>query len=150
MRLLLPPPVVVGIGLLLLYAGARLFPALNLTFSGQTSIAAVLLIAGLAIGGHALFRFVMAGTTFNPITPDRARTLVTHGFYRVSRNPMYVADVLLLLAFGIYLGTVTVFAVVPAFVWYLTEFQIRPEEEHLKRLFGQEYLDYCARVRRWL
>ena len=100
MRLLLPPPVVVGIGLLLLYAGARLFPALNLTFSGQTSIAAVFLIAGLAIGGHALFRFVMAGTTFNPITPDKARTLVTQGFYRVSRNPMYVADVLLLLAFG--------------------------------------------------
>ncbi|MEE4015728.1 isoprenylcysteine carboxylmethyltransferase family protein [Roseibium sp. FZY0029] len=150
MRLLLPPPVVVGFGFLLLYAGAKLFPALNVTFEGQDALALLFLIAGLAIGGHALFRFVLARTTFNPTTPDKAKVLVTDGFYRVSRNPMYVADVLLLLAFSTYLGTATVFVVVPAFIWYLTEFQIKPEEDHLTRLFGQAYLDYCARVRRWL
>ena len=150
MRLLLPPPVVLGFGLLLLYAGAKLFPALNVTFAGQDALALLFLIAGLAIGGHAVFRFILARTTFNPTTPGKAKTLVSDGFYRVSRNPMYVADVLLLLAFGAYLGTATIFVVVPAFVWYLTEFQIKPEEEHLKRLFGHAYLDYCARVRRWL
>lgn len=150
MRLLLPPPVVVGIGLLLLYAGAKQVPALSVTFPGQAALAVLLLIAGLAIGGHALFRFVKAKTTFNPTTPQKANRLVTSGFYRVSRNPMYVADVLLLLAFGIYLGTASIFAVVPGFVWFLTEFQIKPEEEHLTRLFGQEYLDYQARVRRWI
>lgn len=150
MRLLLPPPVVVGFGLLLLYAGTELLPAFNITFPGQVAIALLFLIAGLAIGGHALFRFVLARTTFNPTTPEKARVLVTDGFYRVSRNPMYVADVFLLLAFGLYLGTAAVVAVVPAFVWYLTQFQIKPEEDHLTRLFGQAYLDYCARVRRWL
>jgi protein-S-isoprenylcysteine O-methyltransferase Ste14 len=150
MRLLLPPPAVVGFGFLLLYAGAELVPELNIALPGQVALALMFLIAGLAIGGHALFRFVLARTTFNPTTPDKAKVLVTDGLYRVSRNPMYVADVLLLLAFGAYLGTATVFVVVPAFVWYLTKFQIKPEEEHLTRLFGQAYLDYCARVRRWL
>lgn len=150
MHLKVPPPVVVLIGLGLLYLGDRQLPSFSLAFPGQISLAIVLLASGLAIGCHALFRFIMAKTTFNPTTPDKVNVLVTNGLYRLSRNPMYVADVLLLLSLAAYYGTLTVAAVVPLFIWYLTEFQIKPEEDHLKSKFGKDYLSYKARVRRWI
>ena len=39
---------------------------------------------------------------------------------------------------------------VPVFIWYLTEFQIKPEERALTALFGDDYRAYCQKVRRWL
>jgi len=150
MHLKVPPPVAVAVALALLYAAGRWLPGLSLTFPGQTGLAVLLLFAGLSIGAHALWGFLKVRTTFNPVTPHKARTLVTGGLYRVSRNPMYVADVLLILALAAHIGTLSVLAVVPLFVWYLTEFQIKPEEKHLRQKFGQDYLDYCSRVRRWI
>jgi protein-S-isoprenylcysteine O-methyltransferase Ste14 len=150
MHLKVPPPVAVAVALALLYAAGSLLPGLTLTFPGQTILAILLLFAGLAIGAVAIAGFLTARTTFNPTTPHKARTLVTGGLYRFSRNPMYVADVLLILALAVHIGTLSVLAVVPLFVWYLTEFQIKPEEEHLTRKFGRDYLDYCSRVRRWI
>ena len=150
MHLKIPPPLVVAIGFLLMYLGAIWLPNLTFAFPGQIAVAALFLIAGLGMGAYALADFIHCRTTFNPMTPDKAATLVTAGLYRFSRNPMYVADVVLLLAFGVYLGTATVIAVVPAFVWYLTEFQIKPEEESLRKIFGAEYEAYLGQVRRWL
>lgn len=150
MHLKIPPPLVVAIGFVLIYFGAIWLPDLTFAFPGQIAVAALFLIAGLGMGAHALAGFIHRRTTFNPMTPDKAGTLVTGGFYRISRNPMYVADVLLLLAFGVYLGTAAVVAVAPAFIWYITEFQIKPEEESLRKIFGAEYEAYLGRVRRWL
>jgi protein-S-isoprenylcysteine O-methyltransferase Ste14 len=150
MHLKVPPPVAVAVALALLYAAGRWLPGLTLTFPGQTVLAILFLVAGLAIGAVAIAGFLTARTTFNPMTPHKASLLVTGGLYRFSRNPMYVADVLLILALGAHIGTLAVVAVVPLFVWYLTEFQIKPEEKHLRQIFGQDYLNYCSRVRRWI
>ncbi|GAB4520728.1 MAG: isoprenylcysteine carboxylmethyltransferase family protein [Roseibium sp.] len=150
MHLKVPPPVAVAIALLMLYAAGRWLPGLTLTFPGQTILAILLIAAGLAIGAVAIAEFLKARTTFNPVTPHKARALVTDGLYRVSRNPMYVADVLIILALAVHIGTLSVLAVVPLFVWYLTKFQIKPEEKHLRQIFGRDYADYCARVRRWI
>ncbi len=150
MHLKVPPPIVLGICLVLTYFGGRAFPALSVSFPGQSLLAVILLIAGLAMGGHALFCFFRAKTTFNPLRPDKAQSLVTDGLYRITRNPMYLADLLLLFAYAAYSGTLTVVVVAPLFVWYLNEFQIKPEEDQLTRIFGKEYLDYRSRVRRWI
>lgn len=94
--------------------------------------------------------FWRARTTINPIRPDRAAVLVTHGIYGLTRNPMYLSLLLLLLAYagqqwswGAALGPV-------AFVAYVNRFQILPEERVLEAKFGSAYADYKGRVRRWI
>ncbi|MGH8742056.1 MAG: methyltransferase family protein, partial [Burkholderiales bacterium] len=70
--------------------------------------------------------------------------------YRFTRNPMYLGMSGALLGAAVYLGSLTPFVVVPAFMALLADRFIAPEEAFLERAFGQAYLDYKARVRRWL
>ena len=77
-------------------------------------------------------------------------TLVTTGIFRISRNPMYLSLTLWLLAWSLFCGTFWGLLVVVAFVVYLTEFQIKPEEQFLAQKFGQAYLEYKQSVRRWI
>ena len=150
MHLKIPPPGVFLIAALLLAAGAWLLPQLTVSFPGQFFIAGILVVAGLLPGVQAVLAFSRNRTTVSPTEPDSATTLVTSGFYRFSRNPMYLGLLCLLLAMTVYIGTLTALIIVPTFIWYLTEFQIKPEEEALRRLFGQEYEAYLQAVRRWI
>jgi len=150
MRLKLPPAAVFVIAVILLYAGAWLFPGLSLAFAGQKVLTVLLLIAGGLSGAQAVLVFFQNKTTIDPRVPETATALVTAGVYRISRNPMYLGLLLLLLSVAIYLGTLTAAIVVPAFVWFMTEFQIKPEEEKLSEIFGEAYRDYLTRVRRWI
>ncbi|MOA62140.1 hypothetical protein D3C78_1874670 [compost metagenome] len=67
-----------------------------------------------------------------------------------TRNPIYLGDALILLALALGLGNWLNFLLLPLFVWFIGRFQIAPEERALQRLFGDEFLAYCARVRRWV
>ncbi|MCV0428782.1 MAG: isoprenylcysteine carboxylmethyltransferase family protein [Roseibium sp.] len=150
MQLKVPPVAVFLIAMLLLYAGATVLPQFNLSFPGQAFIAMLFVVAAILPGGQAVLAFVKNKTTVNPTTPDRATTLVTDGFYRLSRNPMYLGLLCLLLALAVFYGTLTALIIVPAFIWYMTEFQIKPEEDALRRIFGADYSSYQKRVRRWI
>ncbi|MEB0160908.1 isoprenylcysteine carboxylmethyltransferase family protein, partial [Pseudomonas sp. AH2 (2023)] len=88
-------------------------------------------------------------TTVNPLRPDKAAALVSGGVYRVTRNPMYVGMMLLLVAWAVYLDSAWVLAGPVAFVAYITRFQIAPEERVLRAKFA-DFDAYAARVRRWL
>ena len=94
--------------------------------------------------------FWQARTTINPLQPERASVLVTHGIYRYTRNPMYLSLLLLLVAYASHLGTWVAFAGPVAYVAYITRFQILPEERVLLSKFGAEYEAYRRRVRRWI
>ena len=63
---------------------------------------------------------------------------------------MYLGLALVLLAWCLFVDSWWALIVVPLFVWVLTTVQIKPEEETLRELFGDEYASYCQRVRRWL
>ena len=63
---------------------------------------------------------------------------------------MYVGLFLLLTGWTIWLGALSNVALLIVFVIVMTELQIKPEEKALETLFGQEYGDYCQRVRRWI
>ena len=84
------------------------------------------------------------------MSPEKSSALVCTGIYKYSRNPMYLGMALLLLAWAIYLASVWALLGVMAYVLYITRFQIIPEERVMEKLFGQEYLAYKAKVRRWL
>jgi protein-S-isoprenylcysteine O-methyltransferase Ste14 len=62
---------------------------------------------------------------------------------------MYLALLLLLLGWGLYLGNAFNTLLAAGFVYYMNTFQIIPEEEVLKDRFGKEYQKYCVLVRRW-
>ena len=105
---------------------------------------------GCAIGATSVLQFLLAKTTLNPFQLETASQLVTGGIYRLSRNPMYLSLVFILLAWMVYLGSLSALFGVGLFIWYVTKFQIKPEEEGLKHLFGDAFIAYCQRTRRWL
>ena len=63
---------------------------------------------------------------------------------------MYLGLLLILAAWGLFLANALVFLLLPVFIGYMNRFQIRPEERALAALFGQAFVAYTARVRRWI
>jgi protein-S-isoprenylcysteine O-methyltransferase Ste14 len=98
----------------------------------------------------ALATFWRARTTINPLDPTRAAHLVTGGVFRMSRNPMYLSLLLLLVAYAVRIDSPAVWLGPIAFIAYVTRFQIHPEERALEARFGEAYLRYRTRTRRWL
>jgi protein-S-isoprenylcysteine O-methyltransferase Ste14 len=105
---------------------------------------------GRAISVAAGGRFRQAGTTFDPFKPGDASYLVTGGVFQISRNPMYLGLVLLLIGWAMWLGTVSPWLVPPLFAVLICRAQIVPEEKALEARFGETYLAYRRRVRRWI
>ena len=147
------PPPVVGLacaGLAWLLAGAA--PALALPWPARPALAVALLLAlaGLELELWGLWVFRRHRTTPNPLSPERARAVVQSGPYRFTRNPMYVGVALQLLGWCAYLRNPLALLALVVFVAYITRFQILPEERALAQNFGEPYLQYLRRVRRWL
>ncbi len=109
----------------------------------------LLLALAVLLDGSAVLAFVRRHTTVNPLTPQNSSTLVVSGFYRVSRNPMYLGMLCLLLAWAWWLQQWPALLGPLLFVLWLNRFQIAPEERALLALFGEDYAAYCRRVRRW-
>lgn len=107
-------------------------------------------LLGITLDLLGVVSFYRAKTTVNPLKPASTSTIVQTGIYRFSRNPMYLGMLLVLLGFALYLMHPVAFLVLPAFVAYLTRYQIIPEERHLAARFGAEYTSYVSRVRRWI
>jgi protein-S-isoprenylcysteine O-methyltransferase Ste14 len=128
-----------------------LFPHPAWLSDGQRTMVAVILVLlgqGIAVSGMVAFR--RARTTINPVRASEASSLVNSGVYRLTRNPMYLGWALTLLAWALYLGNLVALVFVPIFVWYITRFQIKPEERILSELFGTEFASYSSKVRRWI
>jgi len=150
----LPPPLILIIAGGLMYAIAHNLSFGNLQsfffFPYQDIIAKVFFTIGVLIALHALHLFHKAKTTHNPIKIDQASSLVTTGIYRFTRNPMYLGMLIILIGFGIKLGSTMALGVIPIFVLAMKYLQIVPEERVLLEIFGDEYAEYCEKVRRWI
>jgi protein-S-isoprenylcysteine O-methyltransferase Ste14 len=129
----------------------RLLPRIGPAWPSLAAAALMIGACGLLVGTLALLPFRRSRTTVDPRRPERASRLVTGGVYRVSRNPMYLAMLLGLVAWGLWLGRAPALLLGPAFfVAYLNRRQILPEERALAAAFGDEYERYRRAVRRWL
>jgi protein-S-isoprenylcysteine O-methyltransferase Ste14 len=111
-------------------------------------LGAVPVLAAIWIVGKSAQSFRKRDTTVMPY--ERSTTLVTDGFYENSRNPMYLAMLLLLVGVAWLLGSITAFLPVPLMYLVLRYRVIAMEEGMLEEAFGEEYLDYKRKVRRWL
>ena len=106
------------------------------------------LLAGIALSVTGARLFARLGTGIKPFSP--ATHLVTTGPYRFTRNPMYLGLVMSLIGVAAMLGTLTPWLVVPAFAWWIGRRFIAQEETMLEERFGEEYVKFKARVRRWI
>ena len=122
----------------------------NFSFALQNVVVILLFAFGAFIGLLAVLSFRKAHTTINPLDPSKASKLVTSDLYQYTRNPMYLGLVIiqtaLFFGFGNYYNIIILFI----YGWYLTNYQIKPEEEALTKLFGEGYTQYCEKVRRWV
>ena len=151
MKTLVPPPIVAFIAGVVIWYSNRLFPDLSIDFAGQSGVAILVASVGFFMELTGVVQFFRRRTTVNPLKPERATGLVTDGIYRFTRNPMYVGMMLLLTAWSIHLGAALPGLVfISLAVWFLTNFQIKPEEQALEALFGEDYVAYKTRVRRWI
>jgi len=105
---------------------------------------------GLCILILAVNSFKKQSTTVNPIKIENASSLVTSGVFEYSRNPMYLGMALTLFGLALMFNVIggTLFTLL--FTIYITKFQIKPEEEVMEKLFGEDFLKYKQNVRMWL
>ena len=123
--------------------GAYAFPA-------RPALALALVLLGGSVAFAGVVEFRRKRTTVNPLTPGASSSVATSGIYRVTRNPMYLGFSLVLAGWAVYLSNAVAALMLPAFVAYLTQFQIKPEERALLAKFGPEFAQYMSRVRRWV
>ena len=150
LALLIPPPVVVALFGLMMWACAQELSVGRFVLAWPDLVLGLLLAGGLWLIGSAAGALLRARTTVNPLRPGNTSVLVVSGVFRWSRNPIYLGDLLLLLAWFLWLGQWVNLLLLAGYVSYMNRFQIEPEERILAQRFGDAYLSYCARVRRWL
>ena len=150
MNPLIPPPVIVIVIGTLMWAVNRTLPLGGLESAWREPAALALLAAGMLLMLAAAVQFMLAKTTINPLRPSRASSLITTGVFAISRNPIYLADLLILAAAAVWLGNALNAPLLALFVWIINRFQITPEEHALSARFGEAYAAYRARVRRWM
>ena len=144
----LVPPVYFLVALLLMGFFHRVAPWAQVLEAPYRYGGVVLMALALGLILWAALLFRRAGTNIRPYLPSTA--LVLDGPYRFTRNPMYLGMAGTLLGAAVFLGSLTPLIVIPAFMALIAERFIVPEEAKLEAAFGRDYVDYKARVRRWL
>jgi len=146
----IPPPVLaLGTGVLMWWID-RQIPLVRLVAPPWNRVGWGFIGIGLAVDAVSVAAFIRAKTTVNPLRVDRSTSLVVTGLYRVSRNPMYLGLMMVLIGWALLLGSVGAILLIILFERVMVIAQIRPEEVALAAKFGNEYANYASRVHRWL
>jgi protein-S-isoprenylcysteine O-methyltransferase Ste14 len=134
---------------LLLQTGLYFYLPLRQLFDGTLRLAGLLpLLSGLWVMISGARAFTRADTPLIPF--ETSTTLVVSGPFKFTRNPMYLGMTLILTGTGVMSGTLAPLISVILFFIIIRHQYVLPEEKMMKELFGEEFLMYCTRVRRWL
>lgn len=148
---LLIPPLPLTIALCgIIFLCHSLTPQYSLSINSAIEWGIAFWVLGIAFVLPAAISFFKAKTTVDPRTPEKSNKLVINGLYKLSRNPMYVGFLFLIVGTACYTGHISGLFLSIAFIPYINRFQISLEEQHLTSTFGDEYIQYCNSVRRWL
>jgi protein-S-isoprenylcysteine O-methyltransferase Ste14 len=146
----IPPPifffVCLGCGLFLEYS----FPIslINLPLALRVIVGGIFIMIAIYFAVSGFFILIRNKTTFD--TSKSTSKIVTNGVYRFSRNPLYFSLLLLLSGVAILLSSLWLILAIPIlYVLFLFK-AVKPEEEYLLQKFGEEYLHYSEKVRRWI
>jgi protein-S-isoprenylcysteine O-methyltransferase Ste14 len=147
-RVRIRPPFIAGFYLFIAWGLHALFPGLAVIDSPYNLLGFIVIVAGFVLAVWALLVFKDKGTPHHPFATPKA--LVTTGPFRFSRSPMYLGVTGVLAGIAIYVGSLLMFLAPLAFLATMNAAFVPREEATLERLFGEDYLDYRNRVRRWL
>ena len=142
------PPVYLLVAITAMIVLHFLSPVRKVIVHPYNYLGMLLVLLGLVANIWSGIYFIKRKTTFMPF--ERSVQLVTDGPFRLSRNPMYVGMVVMLIGVAVLLGSVTPWVMVPAFAVLIDRWFIALEEQAMEETFGQEYLDYKSRVRPWI
>jgi len=147
MRKALPPTYFFG-AIVLAVALHFLLPLRQLLFFPWRLTGFVPLVIGILLNLLADQTFKKHDTTVKPF--EKSSSLVTEGVFGISRNPMYLGMTLILFGVALLLGALTPFAIVIVLPILLNHVFILPEETMLEDAFGDQFREYCERVRKWI
>lgn len=144
----LPPPLIFLSFISMGYLFSSQWPLENEWPDELGYVAAALGLVGSAIIVIAVYSFWHFKTHIEPWQP--ASTLISSGIFAYTRNPIYLAFVMLSASLGLWLESFAVLlSMVPA-IWVIQMYVIAKEEAYLEQRFGADYLSYKNKVRRWL
>jgi protein-S-isoprenylcysteine O-methyltransferase Ste14 len=148
-RVRIPPPLVFLAAVL---AGAGLQYLLELRLPlpllPRLELAGLFIAGGLALGATAIGLFRKTGQDPKPWLPTPE--LILRGPYKYMRNPMYLSMTLFTAGIGVAFGNIWVVLLAPAALAAVHFIAVLPEERYLAEKFGDAYLQYKLRVRRYL
>lgn len=145
----IPPPIFffacLGCGLLLEY----FFPIhLSISLIPRVIVGSVFILISCYFAVSAFIVLIKHKTPLDTTKPTIK--IVTDGAYRFSRNPLYLSLLLLLLGIAVLMLSLWLFLTVPILHILFLFKAVKPEESYLSKKFGEEYLDYATKVRRWI
>lgn len=142
------PPTWLGLGLLATFGLDRLVPGLATGMVWLERLWQLLILGGVASMGLAVLEFLRGKTSFIPRRVPSA--FLKQGIYKITRNPIYLGDAMVLGGAALALDVLPALLLVPVFMGVIKARFISGEEAGLIAKFGDEAREYFARVRRWM
>jgi protein-S-isoprenylcysteine O-methyltransferase Ste14 len=148
-QVIIPPPLAWGLAIVARLALKWLVPLPFLPADLPTGwLGAIVFVLALALGVWAIVTMTRAGSNVPTNLPTT--TIVESGPYRFTRNPIYLGMFLVLTGLAIAFDNLWLLVMLLPFALVIRYGVVAREEAYLERKFGDVYLDYRSRVRRWL
>jgi protein-S-isoprenylcysteine O-methyltransferase Ste14 len=146
----IPPPLFYVVTFIAAVFIQRKFPIDDSSFHLRAIkiLGIVFIVISLFFLVRSLRQFLQSKNSLMTIRP--AFSLQINGIYNITRNPMYVGLAIVYLGITCFIGNWWNIILFPLLLVCVQEYIIKHEEKYLARRFGQEYLDYKYKVRRWL
>ena len=143
------PPPLIALAIIALGVGLGVtWPAKIVPTPWQYIVGGVIIIAALLLATNAFRNFGQAKT---PVPTYRTpTTLVTSGVYAITRNPIYLSMMLLIMGLGVTLDNVWLLLLAAVFQQIIRWGVIAREEKYLEAKFGEEYRTFKEQTRRWI
>ena len=142
------PPTYLLFALVLMALLHLLIPLVRFVPTPWNLLGIIPLACGIALNLLADRAFHQVETTVKPFETSSA--LLTTGVFRISRNPMYLGYMLILIGVGLLLRSLTPFVVIPVFGLLMDRVFIQVEEQMLQETFASMWQSYAGQVRRWI
>jgi len=144
----IPPPILVLILVSSNYYSSKKIDLIHLP--NQDLISIIIFLFGILILINPIFKFIKSKTTIDPIKFKKVNKLIISGIYKYSRNPMYLGLLMIVISTSIFY--LNIFSITTPFLFYcwINRFQIKKEEIFLTEKFGEEYMSYKIKTRRWI
>ena len=147
-KLKIPPPILVIVLITSIYFSSDKLDLISIPY--RTLFSIVILSIGILVIINPVVKLIKSKTTVNPVEFKNVEKLVTSGIYKYSRNPMYLGMIMIIISTTVYYLNFYSLLTPFIFFFWINRFQIKREEVFLEEKFGQEYLSYKTKTRRWI